>query len=399
MKTTYIRIAIVVAIVALIAVAGLVVFLSRSPKTGGSQTFGGFFGISQNVSTTESDNGETNTLQTGNPTGQKVFKIVDGPIAGAALYQTGYPTTTVARYVIATNGHVLDQTIDVPGAAARPVSNTTIPGIVSATWGTHATSSVFQYTDSGVVKSVSFTFTATTSNTFIPPRIQFLPNNIVSFAFSPDSKNLAYILTTAGGADGYIADSNGANPKKLFSLPFSQVLLSWPTQATLLVETKSAIGVPGVAFSINSKTGASAPILYTSGLSAIADRAFSKILYQTTQDSSAKTYAHDIATGKDTPLVNNPLLEKCAWSTVSTTTVYCAVSLDAATNPDLWHQGLSAAQDSIVQFNTNTGGGSVVMLPGAGGATASIEQIGVSPDGQYLWFITRGDQSLWAVRL
>ncbi|HVY73086.1 MAG TPA: hypothetical protein VG984_03510 [Candidatus Paceibacterota bacterium] len=394
-----IKITIVAGVLILLGVAGLVFFFSRTTPTSTSRTIGGFFGISQNVSTTQPDSGETNGALNGNPTAQKVFKIADGPIAGAVFYQTGNPTTTIARYVVATNGHILDQPIDVPGAAARPASNTTIPGIVSAAWGRQATSTILQYVDSGVVKSVSFTFTATTSTVFVPPRIQFLPNNILSLAISPDSRSVAYLIATNGGSDGYIADVSGANPKKLFSVPFSQVLISWPTQSTLLVETKSAVGVPGVAFSVNSKTGVLVPMLYADGLSAIANSTFSKILYQTTANSEIKTYAHDTATGKDTSLVNNPILEKCAWSTVTNVVLYCAVSLDVTQNPDLWHQGLLSSQDSIVQYDSNGGGGSVVTLPGNGGMSGAIEQIGVSPDGAYLWFITRGDQSLWGVRL
>src|SRR3989344_9083519 len=50
---------------------------------------------------------------------QKIFKIAEGPVAGATFIQTQNPTTTLARYAMADNGHVFDLGIDMPGAVAR----------------------------------------------------------------------------------------------------------------------------------------------------------------------------------------------------------------------------------------------------------------------------------------
>jgi hypothetical protein len=381
------------------AVAALLWYSQLSTQSP-AQTIGSFFGVGGNVSTGQTENDGTNIPQTGNQNLQKVFRIADGPVAGAAFTQTFSPTTTLVRYVMANNGHILDQAIDVPGAAARAASNTTIPGVISAVWGRNATSTILQYMDSGVLKSVSIIFASSSVAGVSPVHIQFLPSNIASLAISPDSKNIVYVLTTTSGADGYVADVNGANAKKLFSLPLSQVLVSWPSQNTLLAQTKSAAGVPGVVFSVNAKTGAVTPLLYTAGLSATANSTFSKVLYQTSQDKTT-TYSHDTATGKDAPLASNPLPEKCTWSAVSLTDAYCALSLDTVplNYLDLWHQGLAGQSDSIVQVDTNTGIGTVITLPGDGGANAAIDQLAVSSDGKYLLFITRGDRSLWGVRL
>jgi hypothetical protein len=377
--------------------------LLRSTQTQTSQPSSGFFGFGGNVSTTQTNGAGQNIPQTGSQSLQKVFKIADGPIAGAAYIQMFSPTTTLARYVLATNGHVLDLAVDVPGAAARPVSNTTIPGVVSAIWGKNGSSTVLQYVDTGTLKTVYIGFASTSANGATgPARIQFLPNNIISLALSPDTKSIVYLLKTTAGVDGYIANTDGTNSKKLFSLPLSQVLISWPAQGNLLAQTKGAVGVPGVAFSVNAKTGAVIPLLYTSGLTASANSVFSKIIYQTSTDAvTATTYAHDIVTGKDTPLVSNPLPEKCIWSIASLSAVFCALSLDNTPIHylDMWHQGLAQTADSIVEINTNNGVGTVITLPGDGGVKAPIERLGVSPDGNYLLFITRGDRSLWGVRL
>ena len=125
---------------------------------------------------------------------QKIFKIADGPIAGATFIQTQNPTTTLARYAMADNGHVFDLGIDMPGAVARAVSNTTIPGLVAAQWGVHGSAALLQYLDGQVTKTVymGLPTTTPTANSRQAIHIQFLPDNINNFSVSPDGKNIVY---------------------------------------------------------------------------------------------------------------------------------------------------------------------------------------------------------------
>ncbi|MBY0294101.1 hypothetical protein K2Q08_02095 [Patescibacteria group bacterium] len=392
-------------LVVLLIAAGGAFFLFQ-PSTPTQTSTGGFFGFgSTAINVQNTTEGEVNTPQVGVSTLQSVFKIADGPVAGAVFTQTFNPTTTLARYTKADNGHVLELPIGVSGAVARAVSNVTIPGITTSLWTTGGTSTVMQYVDSGVLKSVYVAFeptSSTTASTTNPSRIRFLPNGIVSLAVSPGDNKVAYLLKNSnGGVDGYVSNLDGTGIKNLFSIPLSQVVLSWPSQTTLLVQTKGSFGVPGITYSINATTGVLSPLLYAPGLTATANKNFSKIVYQTSSNNAAVTYSHDITTGKDAPLVNNPLPEKCTWSTAQVTNLYCAFpsSVAAPNYLDLWHQGLMRAADSIVNIDTNTGVGTVVTLPGDGGANSTIEQLILSPDGKYLMFITRGDQSLWGVRL
>lgn len=396
---------ILLGLVAFIIIAILFyVLITRMNSNSSANQPKGFFGFGGNVSVVQppEETEAANVPSTNSSSLNKVFKIADGPIASATFTQTSLPTTTLVRYVMATNGHVMDLAIDVPGAVAKPVSNTTIPGVFSAVWGKNATSTVLQYYDTGLIKSVAIAFASSTvSGVVAPARIQFLPNSIVSIAVSPDGKNIAYLLKTASGVDGYTADITGSNQRKLFSFFLSQVTLSWPSSETLLLQTKGATGVPGIAFSVGVRTGIITPLLYSSGLSVIANTLFSKVIFQTDAGSDRKTYVHDMTTGRDTQLAYDPLPEKCTWSTYLINDVYCALptSQGSSTNLDFWYQGLTTERDGIVQFNLNTGSGILITLPGDGGMTGSIDQIAASPDGKYLLFITRGDHSLWGVRL
>ena len=334
----------------------------------------------------------------------KIFKVADGPVTAATIIETGLPTTTLARFVMADNGHVYDLPLGVPGAALRIISNTTIPGIARALWAPGGRAALMQYEDRGAVKTLSMTFPAATS-TPLPSKIQFLPDGIASVALSPDGASAAYLLATASGSTGYISAANGANSKVLFSSPFSQLLISWPAQGTLLAQTPAAAGVPGGLFSINAKTGAVSSLLFAPGLTAIADSGFLHIVYQTLPPGSNLRFSflHNTKTGGESPLSFDPLPEQCVWSGDNNALMYCAVPLQYVPQNylDLWHQGLSNTPENIISFNVSTGASAIVAVPGSkdGGAAAEISSIALSQSGNYLLYITKGDRSLWAVRL
>jgi hypothetical protein len=328
--------------------------------------------------------------------------------------QATRPTTTVARFVMQQNGHVLDLAIDSPGAVARAVSNTTIPGASQVTWEMQNTAArqmaagaVLQYLDGSTIKSVALIFPAastTASSTMpAPGRIQFLPDNIRSLAASPDGLSLAYLVATQSGSDAYVARADGTSPKKLFSLPLSQVNISWPSAQAILAVSAAAMDVPGMAFSVNAVSGAVSPLLYAPGLTATADRGFNQVVYQSVTSQDHLTYTHNTKTNLDRPLSFDPIPEKCIWSRLQESTMFCAVPI-AYTAPsylDLWHQGAASAADSIVSYNLITGRTEIVATPGSadGGVSSDIMQMALSADEKYLLFVSKGNRSLWGVRL
>ncbi len=350
-------------------------------------------------------NNQMGAAATQNPV-QKIFKISDGPVAGATFIQTLRPTTTLARYVMSESGHVADIVLDSSGAVPRAVSNTTIPGVVRALWGEGGYAAVVQYLDQDTIKTAYLGFPATsttTSSLSRAVRLQFLPDQIADLAVSPDGKSVAYLLTTSSGVDGYVAKIDGAERKKLFSLPLSEVLITWPAQSTLITYTKSGAGAPGVAFSINTGSGAVIPLLHAEGLTVSSDRTFSRLIYQTVSSQRQTSYIHSMKSGTDVLLSFAPIPEKCMWSGIATTTLFCALPLQyvAPNYLDLWHQGVLSASDALFLFNAATGRSTILTTPGGsdGGVNSDIVELSESIDGRYLLFIRKGDRSLWGVRL
>jgi len=238
----------------------------------------------------------------------------------------------------------------------------------------------------------------------LPTRIQFLPDNVLDVAASPDGKSVVYLIKTAGGSDGYVARDDGANSKKIFSLPLTQLLISWPAQGIILAETKSAAGVTGMAFSIDAKSGAATQLVSASGLTAIADPALANILYQTTDGTTASTYLYNIknASNYTSSLVAYP--EKCIWNPLQTTSVYCAVpgGMAPADYLDLWHQGIASGKDAVFLINFASQTNTLIAAPGTqrdGGVASDILEMALSPDEHYLSFTTKGSRALWGVTL
>jgi hypothetical protein len=381
---------------------------AQAPNTPGGAGLGS--GTTQNSSVSVVPNtsqSENQTAPLSQNSAQKVFKIVDGPVTGATFVQTFNPTTTLARFVLQENGHVQDQPLDVPGSLPRAVSNTTIPGTARALWGGKGEVLYMQYLEDAVIKTVVLLFSQATSSrsATTPVRILFLPDNLVDLSPSPDGKQVAYLVRSGTGVDGYIANPDGSNSKRLFSLGFTQLLLSWPSANTLLITTKSSAASSGVVFSVDVRTGDVLPRIYAAGLTALANRTFEFILYQALSGGAERSsFLRSTTRGADATLSFNPIPEKCVWGLAATSTVYCATPLTniGADYLDRWHQGTASAPDAIISFSVSSNiATEAIAVPGSsdGGVESDVLELAVSPDEKYLLFVKKGDRSLWGVRL
>ncbi len=307
---------------------------------------------------------------------------------------------------MADNGHAFDFAIDSQGAVAKPISNTTIPGALSTLWVEKGGATVLQYIDGSTPKTVYLGFVASSTAGNPAVRLQFYPDGIISLAAAPDGTQVAYLLRTSSGVNGFVTKTDGTGGKLLFSIPLTQVQLRWPSQGTLLAYSNAAAGVPGIAFAIDAKTGVVTPLLYAPGLTATADTSFAHVLYQTVQPGATtrSTYSHDVKAGADRALSFDPSPEQCVQSPLAASVMYCAAPLSyvPANYLDLWHQGTASVAESVFSFNLASGTSTLLASPGSasdGGVATDMLSIAVSPDAHYLLFVSKFDRSLWGVRL
>ncbi len=344
---------------------------------------------------------------------QIIFKISDGPVSGAELVNYGIPTTTYSRYVSPEDGHIYEQKLDSAGSLSKMISNITIPGVSRAVWTDGGNGVLLQYMQGGTIKTVHLLFAATSATTTIstpvtPPVVRFLPDGVTGIAASPNSKNIAYTLRTSAGSDVYTASSDGSNAAKLFSLPLSELKISWSATTTLFLYTKAAGGVQGISFSANTKTGAVTPVLYGVGMTATADPFYTSILYRTDTGSGATLYAEQISSGQSAAFnigasLAAPLPETCVWNPVRPLQAFCAApSVSAPDNYlELWHRGESSVASAIISVNVFNGTIGLIATPGTrdGGETSDAYMFAISPNARYLSFVSKDDQKLWGVRL
>jgi hypothetical protein len=389
--------------IGLLSIAVLIGIWMFLPKTSQQTPYTNTVGLptdtNETIPSSATTSGINQPINTSSQTAavKNIFQITASPVVGATLIQTLHPTTTIARYIKQEDGHVFDLPLDVAGAVPRIVSNVTIPGGQRAVW-VEGGNAIMQYIDGNTTKTMYLGFpTATSTTSTLSTRIAFLPDNIVDIAASPDGKSVVYMLKTSFGVDGYIAKPDGTDRKKLFTLPLSQMLISWPSPNTMLAQTKSAAGVTGIAFSIDAKRGVITTLVSADGLTATADRSFAHVIYQTDSSGALMTFSHDIKTGQETRLLLDPIPQKCIWGLQATDTMYCAnpVAYVEPSYVDQWNLGASSAADALLAFNISNGSHRTIAIPQA----SDILEMSVSPDEKYLSFVNKGSRTLWGVRL
>lgn len=405
----------IVLVALLLVVAALWFFNGGSTIT--TATFQAFFGSAEPTTpgsgTTPDGSGNaplTPGVAGGTVAGQqKVFLISPEPVVAATLIKTGDPSIATARYITATDGHVLDVQLDVPGAFPQVVSQTTIPGVQRALWTNRGSGVLMQYLEGSVVKTVHLSFaigsSTDVSSTLQQTLIRFLPDNIVDIAASPDGSSVSYLVRGASGVDGYVAGSNGSNAKKLFSLPLTEVTLTWTAPGALLLYSRPGAGIPGIVFTVNTKTGAVSPILHGLGISALANADLTYALYQISDGSSVTSYSADLGAGASAALAGaaRGIMPETCMASSSPQLLYCAAPRSAPGGNfiDLWHQGLASAAAALVSLNMESGLATMLAVPGGpdGGESSDIVGIAVALDGRYASFVNKSNGRLYGVRL
>ncbi len=410
---------IVLALSGLIAIVALVLLvISFFGKPAATPQGGGGFGTSSTVGGLATSGGISGgvslpSFATGTSTyaGPPIFKIAGGPIVAATLIEGGAPTTTSARYITGLDGHVIDLPLDVPGAAPRTVSNTTIPGVLHALFTEAGHGVIVQYLQGGTIKSAHLSLPAAgTTTPAAGVTVRFLPDNIMALAAAPSGTSIAYALSAGNaGLTLYTAAADGSGAKALATTPLSHIQLAWPSKTTLMFYTNSASGVGGIVFSLDATTGAIAPLLSGAGITASADPSFASLVHRIDSGPRSTLFIEDLKTGGvvySAPAASSleaPIPETCVWSTASTTRAYCAApsSSAPANYLDLWHSGEASFPSALVSLDGGTGLSLPLATPGSrdGGEPSDMVDLALSQSGQYLSFIAKDDGSLWGVRL
>lgn len=354
-------------------------------------------------------NTNPNSNQNGNNNGEnqnislpKLREISSSPVSGATVYDQGTATATaktIIRYVDRGTGHILEA--DTKSAVINQISNTTIPKIYEAVWGTGG-SVVMRYASSETIKSfIGYPVLGTTTNAALSG--SYLDDNIYSLAYSPLKDSIFY--TESNGTDGitgiiWKVGSKGGT--RVFSSPVSEWSVAWPNKNTLALITKPSYLVNGFLYFLNSSGGMTKIVGDIAGLTASVNPSADYLLFSESQSNTIVLHAMKVKDGTSKVLSTPTLPEKCIWSKKDTTIAYCAVpfGITQASYPDDWYKGKVNFADNIYKINVVTGA-STKIFDATTEKAADFDGINLALNQKEdtLIFTNKTDSTLWSLDL
>ncbi len=332
------------------------------------------------------------------PLGEKeaaLTKLADGPVSGSSLF-AGVATSTV-RYVEKSTGHVYEITPD--GKEKKRLSNTTILKTFNISWSSDADKLVMRYFDGdegslGAVKTFSATLNPLTNSL----EGVFLPRATVAVASSPSEDKIFYLIDGGETASGIISDFSNQKKRVVFSLPFSDFNVAWPSKNIISLLSKPSAFAGGVLYFLNPRSEKTEKIIGgVKGLTALVSPNGKKVIYSQTDGRGFKTKILDVSGRSMVDFYARTLPEKCAWSEKDEDIVYCAVpySPPSADYPDDWYKGKISFNDSIAKIDIATGETKVLF------SERGFDVINpfLSPDDGYFIFVNKKDGSLWSLKV
>ncbi len=322
----------------------------------------------------------------------RLRQVSNVPTAGAVVFDLG--SSTLIRYVERATGHIYETLSD--STSANQVSNVTIPKVTQAIWSANAHNVILRYLDSD--NQTIRTFAASVSTSSIDTAVQggYLPNDIQDVSAS--SSKMFYLSEDMTGAQGIRANIDGSSKTDIFDSSFGNWTSVW-TSNDILLYPKPTAALQGTTYILNPTTGAMTEILAgLPGLSGLLSSDEKYMLYSGTTNGSFGARIYDIKNATSQDLGVNTLAEKCVWSRIGKTIVYCAVpeSPMAATYPDDWYKGKVSFADSLWKIDVSTGT-TVDVFDSALQVGIPMDMINLSLDAKenVLLFTNKDDLTVW----
>lgn len=320
----------------------------------------------------------------------KVRRIYATPVA-SGLHASSTSSTSLVYFADRGNGHTY--IADINGEKPEKISNTTILRVHESLWDKNAKNVILRYIREGnnIVTTISSPL-----STEIKARP--LSNAISSMAVSPKGDR---IFTLENGV-GYISKIDGSVKTEVFNSPLSGWVVTWPEENTITLTTNASNKSPGYLYFLNAANKNIVKVLGPiNGLTTNTSRDAKKVFYSQYVAGKTETKVFSLTEGsiQDTYLVTLP--EKCTWSNLKKTSMYCAVPNQPLTNlPDAWYKGTVLGNDQIWHLDTVSNSvNKVANLLEETGSTLDAFGLTLDQAELGLFFINKHDLSLWAIDL
>ncbi len=368
------------------------------------------FGSSEDINipafTTETV-GNTTLFDDQNVSGESdLFRIANSLVAGYAVFTRD--GETIVRYADRGTGHIMEVSLPKTGSTTglirKKVSNNTLPKIYEAHFKTDGSSVLLRSLNdnSDLVKNISLTLTAPKSistDALYTVTVTNLRGDVNSV--STGANNIFYYVDRNNSS---IASTNfiGGDQRTLFTSAFNNWRLG-RFGNNLLVYTKGSAEASGYAYSLPIGGGNLSKLLGPlPGLTLIANYSATKLLYSYTDNGLTKLFVKNLQNNSTFEILPASLAEKCVWSSKASNIFYCGTPLNGLTGsePDNWYLGITHFTDYIWRFDTTSESAQVVSEPKTKfNVDLDVSELKISPQEDFLIFINKRDQTLWATRL
>lgn len=332
---------------------------------------------------------------------QKLRKISTEPVSGAGTLDI--KAGTVVRYIEKATGHIFETEMFSPKQTR--ISNTTIPLVYDALWGSGANSLLTRYlgdddftvnTYTLLLKNIASS-SVPTENTL--SGISF-PGGISDVAVYGNS--VFYLQQSSTFAQGYVSNFDGSKKKLIWSSEIKELNPQFVNDKTVALTTKPYPFVNGYLYFVDTGTGATKRVLGNiQGLSSLVSPDAKFILYLE-QKSGVTLSLYDISKKTNTLIYPATFPEKCVWSKKDVSIVYCAGPKNTLSNSSLtnWYQGQIYMTDDIWKYNLKDNTSTILEdLSADSGEQIDVVKPILSENEQYLVFINKIDNSLWTLDL
>lgn len=318
-------------------------------------------------------------------------KLIDGPVAGAAIV-SGEGTTTApyrVRYIERGTGHMFE--VSDTGMSER-ISGTTIPRITQAVWSPAGTR-IALVTETADGAARVFAGTLERSDTGEGSLVTTeLPSNARNLAFSETSESVLYTVPGTQGSVGYEQNLKTTARTVRFSAPLRDIAVLW--KPGLVVYTPPTAALPGYAYEGTALSPLSGGRKGLMVISAGERRVFTSI-----EDS--RLVSREGGTN-GTALSLTVFPEKCAPDPIAEGVLFCGAPLafPPGEYPDVWYRGEVSFSDSLWRLDTATGSATLLAsLEETARTPIDVTGLSVSDDGKTLIFMNKKDASLWSYQL
>ncbi len=395
------------------AILGLF-FGSEERRGGSSWTPPSFFPVSSGGVTPVTGSGSSTSTDEGPQRGVPTLRQLSNvPTAGMGAFDktegaAGFRAkTTVFRWIERATGHIYEARSTNP--TKTRISNTTIPGVQEAFFSDDGKNVVARYLrpDNETIETLVGQIqpvTETTKGGYVYSETKlvtrFLEPGIDAAGDSP-REGYFYTLTDqdGGSAVKLVPYATTSLATTIFESPLSQWVVAWVGE-TLALQSKADSNNVGFLFRAAAGTDGTEKIIGgRSGLTALVNPAGTRAIFSETVGNDLHLWEKNLETGEERLFELRTLPEKCAWSPVEETVVYCGAPdfYVRGAYPTNWYQGRFSFDDNIWQIEVDGEKYKILHDTRTGNETFDVWKPITSPGGEFFLFLNKRDLTLWSL--